>query len=336
MRIARHVGALALLGAVLVSACGDRTGLFAPEGFCSFPDATAALDLVNDTALTADAYVKQCNFTVAEASAIAKERPFASLDELAASMKRAGFGGSFCADFIACAKAHEQNTCTPGNHPTVILELVVDESGSMEGEKWDALRDSLLALFDEIEKTDDTQLQIGLVTFDDLTHDEVKPAPLTQAGHLAELRKAIDVDSPEGGGTATKAALDVAYGVVNKTTGGVRRVLILFSDGTPTGGRDEQRRCEELVKKENADHGTELFSVGIGTFPATDTVSYDPNFMGRLAVAGATAPKGCDPSSDSLDEICHYQVTPGNDPALLQKQLGAALDAIRSEVTTCP
>lgn len=335
MRFARHVGALALLGTVLVGACGDRTGLFAPEGFCSFPDATAALDLVNDPALTAADYMSQCNFTVAQASAIAKERPFTSLEELADAMKRAGIGGSFCADFIACAKAHE-NTCTPGNHPTVILELVVDESGSMDGEKWDALRDSLLALFDEIEKDGDAQLQIGLVTFDDITHDAVAPAPLTQSGQLSELRGAIDRDSPEGGGTATKKALDAAYAVVNKTTGGVRRVLILFSDGTPTGGGLEQRSCETLVKTENTDHGTELFSVGIGTFPAIDKGAYDPDFMGRLAVAGGTAPKDCDPSSDQLDDICHYQVTPGNDTALLQKQLGAALDAIRGEVTTCP
>ena len=76
-----------------------------------------------------------------------------------------------------------------------------------------------------------------------------------------------------------------------------------------------------------------LYSVGIGPFPAAS--GYDAAFMGRLALVGGTAPVGCDPASSKIDEVCHYQVTPGADPSLLERQLGAALDAIRTTVV-CP
>jgi uncharacterized protein YegL len=334
-----RIAAWTVLAAVLAGACGSRTGLFVPESLatpdtCTLPDETSILDLVNDTTLSASDYVSECAMTKAQADAIVSHRAFANARELSSVVP--GIDDAFCDDLVQCAKNHEQDVCTPGNHPVVILELVVDESGSMTGEKWDALRDSLLALFDDIANDDDSQLRIGLVMFDDAVRTPVSPKPLTQAGQLDNLRHAIDKPDPHGGGTATHDALQAAVDVLEGVTGSVRRVLVLLSDGSPTGGNDEKRDCEKLVSVHHAEDGISTFAVGIGQFPSDSTALYDPAFMGRLAVAGGTAPDGCEPESLDESNICHYQVTPGGDPGRLEQSLGAALDAIRQSATTCP
>jgi uncharacterized protein YegL len=243
-----------------------------------------------------------------------------------------------CSRLIDCAKNHDRKKppCTPNNHPDVVLELVVDESGSMTGDKWDALRDSLLALFTNIEADKDAALRVGVVMFDDVATNRVAPAPLTNATHLADLRRTIDKPNPHGGGTSTEKALEAAFEVVDAQPAGVRRAVVLLSDGSPTGGDEEKEQCVALAKDENFAHGTQLFSVGIGPFPSSIATLYDPAFMGRLALAGSTAPKGCVYDSTDESKICHYQVTPGGDPGKLQESFGAALDAIRQSATTCP
>jgi hypothetical protein len=203
----------------------------------------------------------------------------------------------------------------------------------MTGDKWDALRDSLLQLFENIANDGDSDVQVGLVTFDDQTLDQISPAALSQSQRTA-LESAIDRPVPHGGGTGTLNALDHAYDIANRVNG-VRRVLVLFSDGAPSRGSVEQQQCEERVRQETRDRDSKLFSVGIGVFDAATPSSYDPAFMGRLAVAGGTAPRGCDPATTPLSNTCHFQVTPGSDPTLLQKQFTAALDAIRTAVI-CP
>lgn len=227
----------------------------------------------------------------------------------------------------ACVKTTAKAPCDPNRHPAVILELVVDESGSMTGERWDALRASLRALFADIAADRDAALRVGLVMFDDVATSAVAPAPLTQSGQREALERAIDKPTPHGGGTATEKALVEAYEVVGAEPD-VRRAVVLLSDGTPTGGYLEKDVCVQLASDENREHGTQLFAVGIGPFPLENT-GYDPAFMGRLAVAGGTAPSGCVPESGDEARLCHYQITPGGDPERLQQSFGAALDAIR-------
>lgn len=322
-----------LLAALLASACGSRTGLFAPEAKndCAFPDAAKLLELVNDTTLTAADYVSRCNLTTAQASALVEGRRYARAEQVSLP----GMDTSTCDRLIQCAATHTPPVCTPNNHPDVVLELLVDESGSMIGDKWMALRASLLALFEDIAADNDAALRVGVIMFDDVATTKVAPAPLTQAGQLARLRSVVDKSDPHGGGTGTKRALDSAFGVVDQISG-VRRVVVLLSDGSPTGGDEEKAECLDLTRNENATHGTQLFSVGIGPFPSMTPSTYDPAFMGRLAVSGGTGPKGCSPESVDESKICHYQVTPGGDPARLQQSFGAALDAIRQSATTCP
>ena len=328
-----RIAALTLLAAVWVGACGSRTGLFAPDVACDFPNEAQIVDLANDTALAPSDYVSLCGLTEAQSIAIVRGRRYARAAEVDALPD---ITAGQCAKLIDCAARHHSVPCTTGNHPNVVLELVVDESGSMTGEKWIALRDSLLALFDDILADRDANLRVGIVLFDDVATSRVKPAPLTQSDQYRELRGAIDKQVPHGGGTSTRKALETAFDVVDQEAAGVRRVVVLLSDGSPTGGDDEKTQCVNITRNESFSHGTQLFSVGIGPFPSTLPSVYDPDFMGRLAQAGATAPKGCRPDSTNEAEICHYQVTPGGDPAQLEESFGAALDAIRQSATTCP
>jgi len=56
------------------------------------------------------------------------------------------------------------------------------------------------------------------------------------------------------------------------------------------------------------------FSVGIGPFE-NDELSYEPPFMGRLAIAGGTrASETCDPNSTDVAKACHFQITPNGRP----------------------
>jgi uncharacterized protein YegL len=330
-----RVAALTLVAAVLVGACGSRTGLFVPKSPCTFPDEPQIVDLANDTTLAPADYVSLCQLSDAQASALVRGRRYASAAEVDALPE---LNQGVCARLIACAQRHDrkQAPCTPNHHPDVVLELVVDESGSMTGDKWDALRDSLLALFTDIEADKDAALRVGVVMFDDVATNRVAPAPLTDPAHVSNLHRTIDKPNPHGGGTSTEQALEAAFEVVDAEPSGVRRVVVLLSDGSPTGGDEEKEQCVALAKDENFAHGAQLFSVGIGPFPSSLPTLYDPAFMGRLALAGATAPKGCVYDSTDESKICHFQITPGGDPEKLQESFGAALDAIRESATTCP
>ena len=110
--------------------------------------------------------------------------------------------------------------------------------------------------------------------FDDVATNKVAPAPLADPLHVANLRRTIDKPNPHGGGTSTEKALEAAFEVVDKEASGVRRVVVLLSDGSPTGGDDEKEQCVALTKDENFAHGTQLFSVGIGPFPSTITTLF--------------------------------------------------------------
>ncbi len=337
-----RIAALALVSTVLVGACCSRTDLFEPESrtglfepesrtSCQYDNPKEILALANDTSMSALQYVEECHLTPSQASSIVRGRPYRDVSELEIS----GPDASFCSDFIACSKPHQKPPCTPSTHPDVVLELVVDESGSMTGEKWEALRDALLALFSDIANDRDTAMRVGLVMFDDQATTRVSPRSLVSAGQLDALERAVDKPKPHGGGTSTRRALDAAYSVLNSEAV-PRRAIVLLSDGSPTGGEDEKDECIELVSSESSSNGTRLFSVGIGSFPSTSTSAYDPSFMGNLAKAGGTAPPGCESTSDDESRICHFQVTPGLDPGVLRDSFGRALDEIRETATTCP
>lgn len=241
-----------------------------------------------------------------------------------------------------CSSSATTITRTP-----VVLEFVVDESGSMSGAKWTAQRDALLAAFDDMNTQADPALFVGLELFSDQPNATVEPKPLTDPKQYGRLTKAIDKDSPKGTGTGTKKALDFAYTEVDgfspPPSGGfdttsIKRIVVLMSDGVPSGQETEQADCEQMATDEFNQvppAGPVLtFAIGVGKFGGDP--GYDPAFMGRMSVAGGTPlTPGCDPASTDLANVCHFQVTPGDDPAALKDAFIAAINAVRASAATC-
>lgn len=310
------------------------------------------LGLVNDRTMVPGSFVSECGFTAAQASNIIAYRQG---DDLSSSSDDQRFhtlqeldaipftDATFWANAVRCAMLHTPgpSVCVPGDHPPVIIELAVDESGSMSGDKWIATRDSILALLDKLHVANDPNTLIGMLAFDTQPGRKVSPRKMS-AQHFADLSTMIDTPNPTGGSTGTEQALDAAFSAVERVPAasqpGARRIVVLLSDGLPNGGAAEQQRCVDLTTDAHA-RGVELYAVGIGAFPSPSVSSYDPAFMGQLAVAGGTAPASCAPDATDIASACHIQITPGAGVTELKSDLSAALESIRQDASAssgCP
>ncbi len=228
----------------------------------------------------------------------------------------------------------------------VVIQLVVDESGSMIGDKWKAQTGALGALFNDLKAAADPATFVGVTMFDDEVNTTIKPDTMLNASHVQQLLSAATKNSPSGGGTGTLAALEDGYasveGFVPSSSSGLvldemKRVVVLVSDGEPSGGDTEQTSCVNLAGQKfglTAPKGPILtFSIGIGPFPATG--GYDPVFMGKVAQRGGTAPQGCNPAAKALAGLCHFQVTPGQNAVATQQALVDAFTKIRAATASC-
>jgi hypothetical protein len=258
-----------------------------------------------------------------------------------------------------CATA----TATATRQPVYML-FVLDGSGSMrEDNKWTAVVPALDAIFDDIQAQNDRSLGVGLIGFSDSndgsctgglfntctgpypSKTDVPIAFVDKAQH-DKLRARIDAAMPSGG-TPTQAALTGGFGALEPfvATGalqpGGKKVLVLMTDGVPSGGATEQNACIAAAKTELALPSPKgpitTFAVGIGVFPSTSKVTYDPAFMGALAQAGGAAPAGCNPSENAdVSKVCHFQVTPnGKTAAQITQDFIKAIDQIRGQVLSC-
>jgi hypothetical protein len=242
-----------------------------------------------------------------------------------------GGAGDAATLHVECMTQHVSGKLAPA-----YIELVLDGSGSMADDgKWDAAVTALNALFDEYLSSQDSETALGLLVFSDHkditgangpypSSVDVAPAMVDRKQYDA-LRARISGTHPIGP-TPTFLALSGAYSALRafvpapslKPLG--RRVAVLLSDGAPnattaSGGVDEEKnKTLALAKDQLATPPSILtYSIGIGPFPPPAWFDYDPEFMGNLAVAGGTrASENCDPTSLSLDRICHFQITPSD------------------------
>jgi uncharacterized protein YegL len=314
---------------------------------------TKVLALMNDSTMTGAMFVSECGISQQAADAVVAYRlgddTLAADDnqrfETAKEVDALPFtDDTFWNATMRCAVNHVAGppVCVPGHAP-VIIELVVDESGSMTGDKWQAMTSALIALYADLHAAADKDTYVGLISFDDNVNRKIAPKPLSDDNQFRDLTAATDKPAPHGGGTGTYNALQEAYHQLDATPEasrpGARRVVVFLSDGSPSGGQNEQQQAIDLVSNELTTSAPDvLYSVGIGPFPSDSPGGYDPAFMGKLAVAGGTAPVGCDPASTDLATVCHYQMTPGRDVSLLRQSFINALTAIRNATgsTSCP
>lgn len=221
----------------------------------------------------------------------------------------------------------------------------------LTGKKWLAVRGALLATFETARTKADRRVGIGLRLFPNVaakapTAWEVEPG-FVDAAQETLLRAAIlPPVFPIWSGTPLRtnidgqAALMKAFQPKGQLEAGGKPVLVVLTDGVPTGSGNSKAETETAVETlANATPPLQTFVVGVGN-PTDDLGNFDETFLSRLAQKGGTALQGCDPAWSDASPAgtfpCHFQVTPGaKTAAQLQAELSAALESIAGRVQSC-
>ncbi|MBK9037143.1 MAG: VWA domain-containing protein [Myxococcales bacterium] len=151
------------------------------------------------------------------------------------------------------------------------LAIVIDRSGSMEGEALAQAKAAALTLIDRLAPDDEASL---ISYSSDVTIDV--PLTMADAAGKAALRAAVDRLVARGD-TGISAALWAGTDELRRSTRDVRRVVLL-SDGKPTDGIT---RPSELIRfaATRAAQGVSISAVGLG-------VEYNEHVMAGIASAG--------------------------------------------------
>jgi Ca-activated chloride channel family protein len=152
----------------------------------------------------------------------------------------------------------------------VAMALVLDVSGSMDGEKIAQARESVLSMVAQMRDDD----RISLVTYSDNAR-VVQPL-----ARVADVRASLQVVVPtiqiEGGTNIPSGLMLGAQTLAEAPTELVRRV-VLMSDGRDGSGRALDVIASDI--RSRAEQGVTLSSLGVGA-------DYDETYMSRLADAG--------------------------------------------------
>jgi len=224
-----------------------------------------------------------------------------------------------------CDKGDTQATCTAFKGKT--------------GKKWIAARGALTAYFSA--QTQSPNLGVGLFLFSSTNSKDVEIAPVNATQKNA-LNGVIQPGTwPTGGTPLLKSVQQELADLKNFTpSGGLKtggqRVLLMMTDGVPNPDVPDQNDKDQAAIKAavgaantgKAD-GIRTFVVGIGD-PTEPALVYNAQFLSRVASVGGASPVGCNPewiNEGSNGTPCHYQVTPGADPASkIQAEIAAAID----------
>ena len=155
------------------------------------------------------------------------------------------------------------------NGPPINLSLVVDRSGSMEGDdRIGALKKSLLSFIGKLRKTD----IVSLVSYDDKATLLVPAQPVGDGKYLKDMIEDIEA----GGGTNIYNGMVMGYDQIAKKqiAKGTNR-LVLLTDGYG----DDDPLVTIKKSKEYNNKGIELSSIGVGE-------SYNQALLSQLATTG--------------------------------------------------
>ena len=155
------------------------------------------------------------------------------------------------------------------NGPPINLSLVVDRSGSMEGDdRIGALKKSLLSFIGKLRKTD----IVSLVSYDDKATLLVPAQPVGDGKYLKDMIEDIEA----GGGTNIYNGMVMGYDQIEKKqiVKGTNR-LVLLTDGYG----DDDPLVTIKKSKEYNNKGIELSSIGVGE-------SYNQALLSQLATTG--------------------------------------------------
>ena len=169
------------------------------------------------------------------------------------------------------APANPAQSTRPGQ----AIQVVLDRSGSMEGQPLDAAKGSLLKLVNRLAPQD----AFGLVAFDDSAL-VIVPTRTMADHHMPSLRKAIR-DLQTGGSTDISAGYLMGLRELTRdqATGG--STLLLISDGHANAGEKDPKFFQEVSTKSATDKVT-TSTIGLGN-------GYDETILEALAQGGGGA-----------------------------------------------
>ncbi len=209
-----------------------------------------------------------------------------------------------------CSTSQSEVARTP-----VYLEFVVDASGSMSGDKWEAQTAALTQILADFHTQADTKLGVGMIMFGESV-PYPRPGKDVFVNYVddAQFKALNDLLAKSGptGSTPTKGALTGGYKVLQNFVPlapleeGGKKVVVLMTDGEPTDG-DPADILPLVDAAYNYDPSIQTFSVGVGLDGITDAIS----FMGQVAQKGGTGPKGCIPTSTDPKTMCFFPIDPG-------------------------
>lgn len=146
--------------------------------------------------------------------------------------------------------AEASGTSSPCGRTGLDVSLVLDRSGSMDGEKIEAAKDGARFLVDQLTGVD----RSGLVSYD----DDVRLDQTLTSEH-GETREAVAGLTP-GGTTATGDAIDLAHDdLEDNGRAGAAPTMVVLTDGHTNEGPHPVPEAEEA----KAD-GVEIYAIGLG------------------------------------------------------------------------
>jgi Ca-activated chloride channel family protein len=155
------------------------------------------------------------------------------------------------------------------------VTLVLDRSGSMQGEKFQQARDAAVAVIDGLREGE----LFNIVDYSDSVNSFEK-APVAKSPASAQQAKAyLGALRPNGGTNIHDALLDAVRPAVADES---LPMIIFLTDGLPTVGITNEVAIREAVKSANS-HNRRLFSFGVG---------YDVNtpLLSSISAASRGAP----------------------------------------------
>ena len=169
------------------------------------------------------------------------------------------------------APANPAHATRPGQ----CVQVVLDRSGSMEGQPLDSAKGSLLKLVDRLAPQD----SFGLVAFDDQAL-VIVPTRTMADHHMPSLRKAIR-ELRTGGSTDISAGYLMGLRELNRVQAAGGSTLLLISDGHANAGEKDPKFFTDVSSKSATEKVT-TSTIGLGT-------GYDETILEALAQGGGGA-----------------------------------------------
>jgi len=154
---------------------------------------------------------------------------------------------------LLCAEAEKDVARAP-----VVLNLLLDRSGSMKGAPLAAAIEAAQQLVDQAGPED----FLGLIVFDAVAEQRVPMMPMNAKGKR-QMAQALE-EVVAGKGTALHQAVDMGAAALNRLlVPGRRPKLLLLTDGEPSVGHESEASFQELGQKV-ARSGVGIHALGLG------------------------------------------------------------------------